>query len=62
MGGKGRVFVQEEAHEHAKDVTYICCDIVDFPKVRVVFRRGSDLIVEYPKCQVSFKNRENFFK
>lgn len=62
MGGKGRVFVQEEAHEHAKDVTYICCDIIDFPKVRVVFRRGSDLIVEYPKCKVPFKNRELFFK
>lgn len=62
MGGKGRVFVQEEAHEHAKDVTYICCDINDFPRVRVVFKRGSDLIVEYPKCHVKFKERETFFK
>ena len=61
MGGKGRVFVQEEAHEHAKDITYICCDIVAFPTVRVKFARGEDLIEEFPKCKISFAKREEFF-
>lgn len=61
MGGKGRVFVQEEAHEHAKDITYICCDIVAFPTVRVKFARGEDLIKQFPKCKISFAKREEFF-
>lgn len=61
MGGKGRVFVQEEAHEHAKDITYICCDIVAFPTVRVKFARGQDLIEQFPKCKISFAKREEFF-
>ena len=61
MGGKGRVFVQEEAHTHAMDITYICCDIVDFPRVRVKFSKGSDLIKFYPKCKIPFKDREEFF-
>ena len=62
MGGKGRVFVQEEAHEHAKDITYICCDILDFPTVRVKFARGKDLIKQYPKCKIPFKDRKEFFE
>ena len=61
MGGKGRVFVQEEAHEHAKDITYICCDVVDFPIVKVKFAKGSDLIVDYPKCKIPFSKRKEFF-
>jgi hypothetical protein len=62
MGGKGRVFVQEEAHEHAKEITYICCDIVDFPLVKVRFAKGSDLIKEFPKCRIPFKMRNEFFR
>ena len=61
MGGKGRVFVQEEAHEHAKDITYICCDVVDFPTVRVKFAKGSDLIEDFPKCRIPFSKRQEFF-
>ena len=61
MGGKGRVFVQEEAHEHAKDITYICCDVVDFPTVRVKFARGKDLNKDFPKCRIPFTKREEFF-
>ena len=61
MGGKGRVFVQEEAHDHAKEITYICCDIVDFPLVKVRFAKGSELIKEFPKCKIPFKLRNEFF-
>lgn len=61
MGGKGRVFVQEEAHAHAKDITYICCDVVDFPTVRVKFAKGEELIKEFPKCKIAFSKREEFF-
>jgi len=61
MGGKGRVFVEEEAHNHAKNITYICCDVVDFPVVRVKFAEGCDLIKNYPKCKIPFKDRKEFF-
>lgn len=61
MGGKGRVFVQEEAHEHAKDIIYICCDVVDFPTVKVKFAKGEDLIKDFPKCKIPFKMRKEFF-
>ena len=61
MAGKGRVFVQEEAHEHAKDITYICCDVVDFPTVRVKFAKGEELIQEFPKCKIAYSKREEFF-
>jgi len=62
MAGKGRVFVQEKAHEHAKEITYICCDIVDFPLVKVRFAKGSELIKEFPKCKIPFKMRDEFFR
>ena len=61
MAGKGRVFVQEEAHEHAKGITYICCDVVDFPTVRVKFAKGEDLIQDFPKCKIAYSKREEFF-
>ena len=39
------------------------CDIVDFPKVRVRFISGKDLIEKYPgkRCKVPFAERESFF-
>jgi len=61
MTGKGRSFNEEVAHEHAKDIVYICCDIVDFPTVRVKFSKGSDLIKKFPKCKIPFSKREAFF-
>lgn len=61
MLGKGRKIIEEEAHEHAKDITYICCDVVDFPIVKVKFAKGSDLIVDYPKCKIPFSKRKEFF-
>jgi hypothetical protein len=62
MGGVGRVFVQEEAHEHAKEIIYIACDITEFPNLLVRFERGSDLLVKYPRCQVPYKHRLEFFE
>jgi len=61
MGGKGRVFNKEEAHAHAKDIIYICCDVVDFPTVRVKFAKGEELIQEFPKCKIAYSKRKEFF-
>lgn len=61
MAGKGRVFNKEEAHSHAKNITYICCDITEFPTVRVKFAKGADLIEDYPNCKISYSKRSEFF-
>tara|TARA_B100000287_G_C20643358_1_gene784289 strand:+ start:238 stop:708 length:471 start_codon:yes stop_codon:yes gene_type:complete len=59
--GAGRKFNETIAHEKADKLVYICCDIVDFPKVRVVFKSGKELVKSYPKCSVPRKDREVLF-
>ena len=59
--GAGRKFNETIAHEKADKLVYICCDIVDFPKVRVVFKSGKELVKSYPKCSVPTKDREVLF-
>ena len=61
MIGKGRFLNEELAHSHAKTITYIACDIIDFPKIKVRFVEGSELLEDYPKCKVPFKDRNVFF-
>ena len=46
---------------HCKNITYICCDIIEFPMVRVRFVKGSDLMKDYPKFKIPPKDREVFF-
>lgn len=60
--GSGRCFDQTKAHDKANNLTYICCDIVDFPKIIIRFIDGCDLIKEYPKCIVPFNSRGKLFK
>ena len=61
MIGAGRKIDEEKLHEHASTISYICCDIVDFPKVRIKFISGKDLIKDYPKGSIRFSHRERFF-
>lgn len=62
MIGAGRSLNEEVAQEHANEINYIACDIVDFPVVRVIFKTGSDLVEDYPKCAIPFKDRQKLFK
>ena len=59
--GAGRKFDSVIAYEKANKLVYICCDIVDFPKVRVIFKSGKDLVKDFPNCKVSKTNREVLF-
>ena len=59
--GAGRKFDSVIAYEKANKLVYICCDIVDFPKVRVIFKSGKDLVKDFPKCRVTKTNREVLF-
>lgn len=59
--GAGRKFNESVAYEKAKDLVFICCDIVEFPKIRIRFERGSDLIRKFPKYKIKKTLREEFF-
>lgn len=61
MIGAGRKIDLNEAHAHAKTIDYIACDIIDFPKVKVRFVKGSDLVEKYPSCRVRPNQREELF-
>jgi len=60
--GAGRSFNKEAAHEKASKLIYICCDIVEFPKLTVRFAEGFKMIEKYPNCAVPFKQRSELFK
>jgi len=59
--GAGRKFDEAIAHEKALKLIYICCDIIDFPNIRVRFAKGSELIKQFPKCKISEPKREVLF-
>lgn len=60
MLGAGRKVDEQKLWEHANDMIYIFCDVVDFPKVRIIFKHGSDL-TQYPKGSIPFKDRNVLF-
>jgi hypothetical protein len=59
--GAGRSFNAPVAHAHAKEINYIACDIVDFPKVRIRFATGKQLVEDYPQARIPFSKRGEFF-
>ena len=61
MIGAGRKLDESVAQQHAKEINYICCDIVDFPQVKVVLKKGTYLVSQYAKCAVPFRDRAKLF-
>ena len=61
MVGKGRKIDEAVFHAHAKNISYILTDVIDFPTVRVVFKRGSDLLKEYPNGKIPLNARSVIF-
>ena len=60
MIGVGRTLDEDKLWEHANDMIYIFCDVVEFPKVRVILKRGTDL-TQYPKGSIPFGDRDILF-
>tara|TARA_B100001250_G_scaffold141781_1_gene121315 strand:+ start:106 stop:546 length:441 start_codon:yes stop_codon:yes gene_type:complete len=60
MLGAGRKVDRTKLWEHATDMIYIFCDIVSFPEVRVVFKKGSDL-THYNRGAIPFGDRNVLF-
>ena len=60
MLGAGRRVDTNKLCEHATDMIYIFCDIVSFPEVRVIFKKGSDL-THYTRGAIPFGDRDVLF-
>ena len=61
MYGVGRKFDEKIFLEKTKDMSYIICDIVEFPRVRVIVKHGAELAKEYPKGTISKPKRDILF-
>ena len=61
MLGAGRKINEEKLHEHAETIDYILSDITEFPKVRIVFKSGSELVKKYPNGKISLKEKKALF-
>jgi len=61
MLGAGRKINEEKLHEHAETIDYIFSDITEFPKVRIVFKLGSELVKTYPNGKIPFKAKSVLF-
>jgi hypothetical protein len=61
MLGAGRKINEAKLHEHAKTIDYILSDITEFPKVRIVFKTGTELVEKYPSGKISIKEKSALF-
>ena len=60
MLGGGRHVDEKDLWEHANTMIYIFCDVVEFPDVRIICKKGSDLL-EYKKGKIPKSHREQLF-
>jgi hypothetical protein len=61
MQGKGRKLDLIELWEHANTMIYIFCNVIDFPKVEIIFKKGTDL-TKYPDGKIKVTERDVLFK
>lgn len=61
MLGKGRKIIVEEVHEHAQNIDYVFSDITEFPKIRIIFKHGTDLVKLFPSTKIKFKEKAKLF-
>lgn len=61
MLGAGRKINLEEVHKHAREIDYAFSDISEFPKIRIIFKKGTDLIKEFPSSKIKYNERVKLF-
>jgi hypothetical protein len=61
MIGAGRSVDIDALTEHANSIDYVFSDITEFPIVRIVFKRGSELIQEFPNGNIKPRYRKYLF-
>lgn len=62
--GQGRTMNPALWHDHVEknNLSYIITDIVEFPKIRIIFRKGTDLTAAYPNGIVNSSFRSRFYE
>ena len=61
MLGAGRKIQLDELHAHAREIDYILSDVTEFPRVRIVFKRGTDLVESYPSGKINKNQKKVLF-
>lgn len=61
MKGTNRKLDIAEAHAHAKAIDYVFSDISSFPVVRITFKRGVDMIKQFPSTKITYKQKDQLF-
>jgi hypothetical protein len=61
MIGVGRKFDQEQFLFKTQKMNYIICDIIDFPEIKVIFKKGSQLADKYRNGCIPKSKREELF-
>jgi len=61
MIGAGRQLDMPKAHKHAKKIDYIIVDILSFPNLFVIFKKGGDISTAYKSLVVPVKQRKELF-
>lgn len=61
MLGKGRKITVDVVHAHAREIDYVFSDITEFPRVRIVFKQGTDMVTEFPTTKIKKTERAKLF-
>lgn len=61
MLGAGRKIDKKTLHEHAATISYIISDVTEFPKVRIIFKRGHELVEKYPSGKIPKDHKNILF-
>jgi hypothetical protein len=61
MIGQGRKFDQKAFDEKTNKLLYIIISNINFPEIKIKFVRGIDLVIDYPKGKIPFKDFDKFF-
>lgn len=48
-------------NKHANKITFICCDITNFPIITVKTMKKNELINKYPRCVIPYKDKKWIF-
>jgi hypothetical protein len=60
IGAKRKIDVVE-MHRHARSINYIFSDITAFPIVKIVFKKGVDVVTEFPSGKISNSKKNMLF-
>lgn len=61
MLGQGRTFDKEVFERKTKDLIFCIVSNLEFPKIKIKFIKGEDLLILYPNGKIPLKDHIKFF-